>query len=62
MNLFRGILMIAAGAFLIYRGWYIQAHPMHTAPWPVWVFYAVGALAIVLGVWRLMRKPPKPLV
>ncbi len=62
MNLVRGILLIAAGAFLIFRGWQIQAHPAAPSHWPVWVFYAVGALALVLGIWRLTRKPPKPLV
>jgi uncharacterized membrane protein HdeD (DUF308 family) len=55
MNLTRGILLIAAGSFLIYRGWMVHTHQ---APW---LFYSVGVLAIVLGVWRLMRKPPKPL-
>jgi len=62
MNLTRGILMIAAGAFLIYRGWYLQTHATGPSHWPLWTFYGVGALAIALGVWRLMRKPPKPLV
>jgi hypothetical protein len=62
MNLYRGIFLLAAGVFVIWRGWVIQTHPTHTAHWPVWVFYGIGALAIGLGVWRLMKKPPKPLV
>jgi hypothetical protein len=62
MNLMRGLLLIAAGAFVIWRGWVVQTHPASAAHWPVWVFYAIGALAIALGVWRLLRKPPKPLV
>jgi uncharacterized membrane protein HdeD (DUF308 family) len=56
MNLFRGIFLIAAGAFVIWRGWL-----MHTRM-NVWLFYVLGVLAIALGVWRLLRKPPKPLV
>jgi TRAP-type C4-dicarboxylate transport system permease small subunit len=63
MNLFRGILMLAAGAFVIYQGWRIQTHQVAAAGhWPVGVFYVLGALAIGLGVWRLLKKPPKPLV
>ena len=56
MNLFRGILLIAAGIFVIYRGWAIHTHQ---AAWP---FYGLGVIAVILGLWRLMRKPPKPLV
>ena len=56
MNLFRGILLIAAGAFVIWRGWVVHTH-MNAVP-----FYILGVLAIALGIWRLMRKPPKPLV
>jgi uncharacterized membrane protein HdeD (DUF308 family) len=56
MNLIRGILLIAAGVFVIYVGW---SH--HTTRNPVY-FYILGVLAIALGVWRLLRKPPKPLV
>ena len=56
MNLARGILLIAVGIFVIYRGWMIHAHQA------VWPFYGMGALAIALGLWRLLRKPPKPLV
>jgi hypothetical protein len=56
MNLFRGIFLIAAGVFVIYRGWvlHVRMNP--------WMFYALGVLAIGLGVWRLLKKPPKPLV
>ncbi len=56
MSLLRGILMLAAGVFVIWRGWVGHAH---TNAWP---FYAIGALAIALGLFRLFRKPPKPLV
>ena len=56
MNLFRGIFLIAAGVFVIYRGWVLHTHMN------VWPFYILGALALGLGIWRLMKKPPKPLV
>ena len=56
MNLFRGIFLLAAGAFVLYRGWAIHTR-MNAVP-----FYVLGVLAIALGVWRLTKKPPKPLV
>jgi hypothetical protein len=62
MNLFRGIIMLALGAFVIFKGWQIQTHPSPAVHFPVWAFYAVGAIAIAMGVWRLLKKPPKPQV
>ena len=56
MNLLRGIFLIAAGVFVLYRGWMIHTHQNAI------LFYALGFLAIVLGIWRLLRKPPRPLV
>ena len=56
MNLFRGILLIAAGVFVAWRGWMVHAHMN------AWPFYGVGVLAVALGVWRLLSKPPKPLI
>jgi len=56
MNAFRGILMFAVGVFAIYRGWLI-----HTGE-KAWLAYGLGAVAIALGVWRLLRNPNRPLV
>jgi hypothetical protein len=56
MNAFRGILMFAAGIFMIYRGCTI-----HTGE-KAWLSYGVGIIAIGLGVYRLLRRPDKPLV
>ena len=53
----RGILMLALGAFALYRGWVM----MHQGQSP-WLAYVLGAVAIALGIWRLTRKPPRPLV
>ncbi len=55
MNPFRGILLIAAGVFVAWRGWMVHTH---TNALP---FYAAGVVAVALGAWRLLRKPPKPL-
>ncbi len=62
MTVFRGILMLAAGVFVIVQGWRMQTHQIPSGHWPVSVFYVMGVLAIGLGVWRLTKKPPKPLV
>jgi hypothetical protein len=56
MNLFRAILMFAVGVFALYQGWVI-----HTGNRAM-LSYGLGALAVAIGVWRLMRKPDKPLV
>jgi hypothetical protein len=50
MNHFRGILLLAAGSFALYRGW--QAHSGKQALWA----YGLGVLAIALGIWRLTCK------
>jgi hypothetical protein len=55
MNQVRGILLLAAGGFALYRGWKI--HSGSTALWA----YALGVVALALGVWRITRKPPQPL-
>lgn len=56
MNAFRGILLFAAGAYAIYRGWLF-----HTGE-KAWLAYILGLLAIALGVWRLLRNPNKPIL
>ena len=48
--------MLLVGGFALYEGWSI-----HTGPRSYWA-YILGVLAIALGVWRLTRKPPQPLV
>jgi hypothetical protein len=53
MEQVRGILMVAVGMFVIWRGWVIHAHRT------TWPFYALGAVAIALGAWHLTRRPDK---
>ncbi len=56
MNLARGIFMVAVGLFVLYRGWVI--HVGRAA----WSAYALGVLAVALGIYRLTRRPPQPRV
>jgi hypothetical protein len=53
MGLFRGILLIALGVFALYEGFrMMQLHVVQRA----WFAIVLGAVAIALGVWRMMRK------
>lgn len=51
----RGILMVAVGAFVLYRG-FVMRGPH------AWLALGLGVAAIALGIWRLTRKPPQRLV
>ena len=53
MDVVRGILMVAVGAFAVYRGLLFQTERNS------WLAVVLGVLAIALGIWRLTRKPPK---
>jgi uncharacterized membrane protein HdeD (DUF308 family) len=55
MNLVRGIFMLAVGVFVLYRGW--VTHTGRAA----WFAYALGIVAIALGIYRITRKAPRPL-
>jgi uncharacterized membrane protein len=52
----RGILMLVVGAFALYRG--IVMHTRQSA----WLAIVLGLAAIALGVYHLIRKPPRRLV
>jgi hypothetical protein len=55
MNQVRGILLMVAGGFALYEGWKI-----HSGSPALWA-YSLGVVAIGLGIYRLLRKPPQPL-
>jgi hypothetical protein len=55
MTHFRGIILLVAGCFALYQGWKI--HSGHQALWA----YGLGLLAIAVGIYRLTRKPDRPL-
>jgi hypothetical protein len=48
MNPFRGILMIIAAAFAVWRGW--QIHSGRYA----WMAYGLAVLALALAVWHFI--------
>ena len=50
MNHMRGILLLVAGGFALYRGWTMHHNSR------VWWAVALGLSAIALGLWRLTRK------
>ena len=55
MSAIRGIILFGLGVYAIYRGWLF-----HTGQ-RAWFAYTLGAFAIALGVWRLLRRPERPL-
>ena len=56
MNIFRGIILIAAGCYALYKGWMVHAGSQ------AWWAYGLGVLAIAIGIWRMIRNPDSPLV
>ena len=56
MEKVRGILMVAVGAFALYRGFVMLGQ--RNAWWAI----GLGVVAIALGIFRLTRKPPQRLV
>ena len=53
MDKVRGILMLAVGAFALYRGFVMYGR---SNAWPA---IALGLVAVALGVFRLTRRPPE---
>ena len=51
MDKMRGIVLIVLGALALYHGW--TMHPSH----PALLSYALGGMAIAIGIWRLAQKP-----
>jgi len=56
MNAVRGILLFGLGVFALYKGWAI-----HTGQKALFA-YVLGLVAIALGIWRMLRRPDKPLL
>ena len=56
MNAIRGIVLFGLGVFALYKGW--TFHMGEKACFA----YGLGLVAIALGVWRMLRRPDRPLV
>ena len=54
MNRIRGVLMIMAACVAFFEAWRLRA--THFALSAV----GLGALALALGLWHLLRKPARP--
>jgi len=52
MDKVRGILMVAVGAFALFRGFVMYNRPN------AWLAIVLGLVAVGLGVFRLTRKAP----
>jgi len=52
MDKVRGILMVAVGAFALFRGFVMYGRPH------AWLAIVLGLAAVGLGVFRLTRKSP----
>jgi hypothetical protein len=55
MDKVRGILMLAVGAFALFRGFVMYSRP------GAWLAITLGLAAVALGVFRLTRKSPQRL-
>ena len=56
MNRIRGVLMVMAACVAFWEGWRLRS--THFALSAV----GLGVLALALGLWHLLRKPPMPRV
>jgi hypothetical protein len=50
MNFMRGVLMLLAAGFAIWKGWQIHTG-IHA-----WMAYGLGATALALAAWHFTRK------
>ena len=56
MNHVRGIVMLLAAGIAFWKGWQLRHGQM------AMMAYFLGVLALVVGVWHLTRKAPRPRV
>jgi hypothetical protein len=48
--------MVIAGCIAFWQGWRLRSTHF------VWTAFGLGALALALGLWHLLRKPARPRV
>jgi hypothetical protein len=49
----RGVILILFGLLAFYRGWSLHGNERVLA-------YALGALSLAIGAWRILHKPSRP--
>jgi hypothetical protein len=54
----RGTIAILVGVFAIYQSCVL--YQMQRRDWHMWLELAAGAVLILLGIWRIRRKPVDP--
>jgi uncharacterized membrane protein YfcA len=54
----RGTIAIFVGVFALYESYVL--YQSHRVDWHMWVELFAGAILIVLGVWRIRRRPDDP--
>ena len=54
----RGTIALLVGAFALYQGFTL--YRMGRTDWHLWVEVGAGVLLIVIGAWRITRKPYDP--
>jgi hypothetical protein len=54
----RGTIAILVGVFALYQSYAL--YQAHRRDWHLWLELVAGVVLIVLGVWRVQRKPVDP--
>jgi ABC-type nickel/cobalt efflux system permease component RcnA len=54
----RGAIAILVGVFALYQSYML--YQAYRRDWHLWLELAAGLVLIVLGVWRIRRKPVDP--
>jgi ABC-type nickel/cobalt efflux system permease component RcnA len=54
----RGTIAILVGAFALYQSYVL--YQAHRRDWHLWLELVAGVVLIVLGGWRIQRKPVDP--
>jgi ABC-type nickel/cobalt efflux system permease component RcnA len=54
----RGAIAVVVGVFAFYQAYSLYEKGLRD--WHMWIEAAAGLFLIVLGIWRLQRKPVDP--
>ena len=54
----RGTIALLVGVFALYESYVL--YRAHRVDWHLWLELAAGTILIVIGIWRIRRKPFDP--